>query len=150
MKKIILLLLVPILTLSAKIVETQSEALVTKGGLSFLFGEKEPFEGVVIMRDMNNTITYLSEYRSGKRHGKFTTFDRVGKSGKKVREELFVEGELILKITYHKNGVIREELPIQDGKASGYSATYYKFGKIKALTLWKDGKQSGEPQHFKE
>src|SRR5688500_7887579 len=46
-------------------------------------------------------------------------------------------------ISYYKNGQLKHEVLLNNGKPEGLGMTYYESGKVLSKTNWKDGKEHG-------
>jgi antitoxin component YwqK of YwqJK toxin-antitoxin module len=101
----------------AVIREVASENLTVRGGLFYVKGDKEPFNGMVMDYHEDGSKCIEWPFVNGKRHG--------------------------MHIWYGDDGQISTEAPYVNGKEHGMKIRYYKDGSKSSETLYVDGNANG-------
>ena len=101
----------------AVIREVTSEKLTVRGGLFYVKGDKEPFNGMVMDYHEDGSKYLEWPFVNGKRHG--------------------------MHIWYGDDGQISTEAPYVNGKEHGMKIHYYKDGSKSSETLYVDGNANG-------
>ena len=60
------------------------------------------------------------------------------------------EDGLTIRKTHYKNGTIKSEVSLKDGKREGLEKTYYENGKLQTKVSYKNGKENGIKQFYKK
>ncbi len=125
------------------------EAIIFNKGVMAMktFFKDDQQEGAAYFYNEAGVVTNIAEYRQGKFHGEFKTFDQDGH---------------LLKLECYKNGlkegasitfypgkmVILEEAPYKDNKLHGTLVKYYEEGGIKEERLFYEGKLVEKPTFY--
>ena len=126
----------------AVIREVASEKLTVRGGLFYIKGDKEPFNGMVMDYHEDGSKYLEWPFVNGKRHGMHIWY---GDDGQISTEAPYVNGkEHGMKIHYYKDGSKSSETPYVDGNANGTGIKYRQDGSKERETVYVKRKKQSE------
>ena len=126
----------------AVIREVASEKLTVRGGLFYVKGDKEPFNGMVMDYHEDGSKYLEWPFVNGKRHGMHIWY---GDDGQISTEAPYINGkEHGMKIHYYKDGSKSSETPYVDGNANGTGIKYRQDGSKERETVYVKRKKQSE------
>ena len=126
----------------AVIREVTSEKLTVRGGLFYVKGDKEPFNGMVMDYHEDGSKCIEWPFVNGKRHGMHIWY---GDDGQISTEAPYVNGkEHGMKIHYYKDGSKSSETLYVDGNANGTGIKYRQDGSKERETFYVKHKKQSE------
>ncbi len=130
MKKIILILVVFLLTLTGCVEERIEDMskLELRDQKIYVKGENKPYTGTFIKKYENGNLARVAEFKNGVVHGKEETYD---KNGQLALLNTYKEGKKDGPHRgYYENGNLQTEATYKNGNLDGISKVYHKNGQL--------------------
>ena len=137
MKKVLMLLVFLLATISCVQREVDDNLLQYRNGIYYMPNEEKPFTGLSILKNESGWIEVKANYKDGVLNGEWMFYYKNGQIDFKGNfKDDKSTGEWI---GYYENGQIEEKWNEKDGKKDGEWIGYYKNGQIKSKRYFKDG-----------
>ncbi len=150
MKKIILILVVFLLTLTGCVEERIEDMskLELRDKKIYVIGENKPYTGTFIEKYKNGNLWARATFKNGVAHGKKEIYY---KEGQLAALTTYKEGKKDgLERVYDKNGNLQVEAMHKNGKLNGALRVYYENGQLWGESKYRNGVQRAPTEWYDE